>query len=99
MVRTVELEQGEASASEDLDLLPAPRVARAIGHAHGQVLRRALQAKLALVGGDEEPERLPKTVYVRRRGALTLGLKAADNASGVKRVEVRRRHKRIRESA
>jgi hypothetical protein len=31
----------------------------------------------------------------RRRGALTLGLKATDNASGVKRVEVRRRHKRI----
>jgi len=29
------------------------------------------------------------------RGALTLGLKATDNASGVKRVEVRRRHKRI----
>jgi hypothetical protein len=29
------------------------------------------------------------------RGALTLRLKAADNASGVKRVEVRRRHKRI----
>jgi len=26
---------------------------------------------------------------------LTLGLKATDNASGVKRVEVRRRHKRI----
>ena len=30
-----------------------------------------------------------------RRGALTVRLKASDNASGVKRVEVRRRHKRI----
>jgi beta-propeller repeat-containing protein len=30
-----------------------------------------------------------------RRGTSTLTLKAADNASGVKRVEVRRRHKRI----
>jgi hypothetical protein len=30
-----------------------------------------------------------------RRGALTLRLKAADKVSGVKRVEVRRRHKRI----
>jgi hypothetical protein len=30
-----------------------------------------------------------------RRGALTLGLKASDNASGVKTVEVRRRNKRL----